>query len=237
MKQFVFPILSVFFVAVCLTACKEETVIPDAYQSDREYFPLTPGSWIEYAVDSIVHIENDPEPCKDSVLRYSFFLREEVDTPFIDGQGDLAYRIMRYKRSDTLQPWTFSGLWSSKKTDQAAQRVEDNVRIVKLSFPFDRRSSWNGNAYNTLIPESYRYDDIGVPYRLGSLSFEATTLVVQNDFITSISATVKSERFAKGIGLIEKYSKDVRLLYGCGSASVIDDGLEYSQRAIAFGKD
>lgn len=218
-------------------ACTRETLEPSAYTEELTYFPLRTGDWIRYQVDSIVHAENDASPCQDSLVAYRFEVLEKVGQSFIDGEGELAYRIERFRRQDSLQEWVIDGVWVAKRTDYSAQRVENNQRFVKMSFPFDRRSTWNGNAYNSLAPESYRYEDIGSGYSYGGFGFPATVRVLQNDFQTSIGAIVKWEIYAKDVGMVEKYWKDVKLLYGCGNVPVIDEGLEYTMKLLDYGSE
>ncbi|MFM9027557.1 MAG: hypothetical protein ACKOQ6_06130 [Bacteroidota bacterium] len=223
-----------FLFLLFLLSCGDEVLVPSTYLQEREYFPLVTGNWIRYQVDSIVHIDNELDACEDSVNRFHFEILETVDYPFVDGEQDTAYRIARFRRTDSLQNWSFCSMWTSKLKQSGAERVEDNLRFVKLSFPFDRRATWNGNAYNNQDPETYKYEEIGFSRSINSIVFPATVKVLQNDFVTSIGATVKWEIYARGIGMVEKYVKDVRLLYGCGASPVIDDGLEYSLKVLDY---
>lgn len=228
-----------FLIAVASTtlfSCGDDEVIPTDSSTGYTYFPLKQSSWIIYDVDSIVHLDNDDAFGQDtSVERYDFQIREIIDSSFIDGEQDTAWRVSRYKRLNDSLPWEFQNVWVSKRTLVNAQRVENNIRFVKLAFPPTLRATWNGNAYNYFPSEEYFYDNIHTPLQLQGLTFDSTLTVIQNDFQSNVNRIVKKEKYAAGVGLIEKDLDSLRLTINFGGLLILN-GLEYSQKINSFGQ-
>jgi len=138
-----------FGITLCIYSCKEDHVEPTLNQVYKSYFPMVKGFYVDYDVDSVVHLEDDDIYNMDtSILSFHFQLREQVDSQFIDPTGDTTYTILRYHRDADSLPWDFINVWTAKVTNTSAQKVEDNVRFIKLAFPINFRQTWNGNAFN-----------------------------------------------------------------------------------------
>src|SRR5437868_5456454 len=91
------------FALVLFSSCNDETE-KDPGSTEAEslyrYFPLKEGNYIVYHVDSIIHSyiddsTNNPDSLIDT---FQYEVKEVVDSDFIDGEGDLAWRITRYQR-------------------------------------------------------------------------------------------------------------------------------------------
>lgn len=63
--------------------------------------------------------------------------------------------------------------WASNKTVTAAEKVEENVRFVKLAFPVKDEQVWNGNAQNTLDGWNYSYQFFDRPRTVGGITFDS----------------------------------------------------------------
>lgn len=233
-KALFFPIGLV--AALFWSGCKDDSVNPSMESSYIDYFPLYPGSWIVYDADSVVHLDGDDVNGVDTMIeRYSFQIREVVDSSYIDAESDTAYRISRFRRESDSLPWNFQNLWIAKRTPISGQRVEDNIRFVKLSFPIDTRTTWNGNAYNFFPEELYYYGNVHVPYSIQSLSFDSTVTVIQNDFNSSVSRINKQEIYAIDVGLIERRFDSLRVRMNGGGVLILN-GTVYSQKINSYGR-
>ncbi|MGD1844835.1 MAG: hypothetical protein ACFB10_05520 [Salibacteraceae bacterium] len=122
-------------------ACKDKSGEPEDLGYD--YFPVETGHWVEYKVDSIVY-----DPFNQSIDTFQFFLREEIAGEFQDLEGRSTLRIERFKRENDTLAWRLIDVWTANRTSTTAERVEENERIVKLSFPVRLNQQWNGNAFN-----------------------------------------------------------------------------------------
>lgn len=227
--------INLFFISVCLLfSCKKSETIPETLSRDKDYFPLQKGYWIEYEVDSIIHLDNDDRFLVDtSIESYHFFIREEVDSFFTDGMGEQAWYLSRYKRTADTLPWTYTSRWTAKLKSSSAEKVEENQRFIKLSFPFNLRIQWNGNAYNQLPEENYSYDDLYVPSSFNGFQFDSSVTVVQNDFSSTINTVYKIEKYAPRVGMIYKQTDSVRTAT-LPSSRIILNGYEYKARVTNF---
>ena len=228
------PKYSILIMLVAMTSCKNEKLDPSRSVLGYEYFPLATGQWTEYQVDSIVHLDIDDAFELDTAIRYySYQVREVVDTPFTDAENEQAFVILRYRRDNDSLPWSFSGLWTAKVTSVSAQRVEDNIRFVRMKFPIKSGDTWNGNAYNFFPMEEYTYEDLYVPGQWGSLYFDSTVTVLQNEFVSNINRVYKKEIYAAGTGLVFKQLDSVKTTI-TPNGVIILNGTEYSQVITSY---
>lgn len=227
-KRISFRIISILAIVALVVSCAKETAITTKFDLDRSYFPLETGYWIEYTADSIFHSNIDDVYLLDTSIKvYNFQVKEVVDTPFIDATGDTAFVIQRYRRDNDTLPWTFTSLWTEKKNSASAERVEENIRFVKLDFPFSFYKKWDGNAYNTFGEEDYSYEDIYSPKTYNALRFDSSVTVLQNDFISSINRIEKREVYAPRVGMIFKQLDSLNTVI-TPNGVVILNGVEYN---------
>lgn len=228
-------VFSIFSFVLAITfSCKDDVVVAPVSNLYFDYYPIDTGYWIEYSVDSIVHLDNDDILLIDtSKSIYHFFIQENIDSSFIDGEGQKAMVVSRYKRDADTLPWVFSTLWTSKVTNSSLQRIEDNRRYVRLSFPFSPIAKWNGNAYNELAAEEYSYEEIYSPAIYSTLTFDSTVTVDQNIFYSNINRIVKKEVYANHVGLIYKILDSVGVA-NTTNGQIILSGLEYRQTVINY---
>jgi len=234
-KTFVVLLSGVVFFLI--NSCSDDTVLPSKAALYAGFYPLQQGSWIAYDVDSIVHLDNDDYYDLDtSIESYHFQVKEQIDSSFIDGVGELTYRISRYRRLNDTLPWSFMNLWTAKRTLSSVQRVEDNIRYVKMAFPIDKRKTWNGNAYNMFEEEDYSYADIYSSLSMGGFTFDSTVTVVQNDFVSNINRILKKEIYANHIGMIYKQRDSLNTLNLPSGSVLILNGFEYKLTVNSYLK-
>lgn len=203
--------------AVLLICCKRET---EEYnlniQEQQQYFPLVPQQSVIYQVDSIVY----DFAAGGGQLRDSFttFIKETVGDTFSDASGVLHRRIERYKKNNINQPWLFDRNWSATLTETQAIRTEDNLRFLRLVFPMDRRSEWNGNLWiNTELEVSikgdrirpfvnwnYEVDSIDIKRQVGEFTFDSTLVITEVDENNIIERRLSRAIYAKHVGLVFK---------------------------------
>ena len=138
----------VFFVILVsvLTGCKKETDISD-YDYGYNYLPDDSGRFVIYKVDSVIY--ND----FDNSRRYStIYLKEKIGEQFTDNLGRTAKKILRYYSDTLTTQWELFNVDYLVKTDLVAERVEDNLRYIKMVFPNDVNKKWLGNKLITAPP-------------------------------------------------------------------------------------
>ena len=207
-KNILFLILMVFIFA----ACKKKTATVDM---KTDYFPLKVGSWIIYDVDSTYY---------DDFLmthhKHHFQLKELIADAFTDLQGNAAFRVERYERDSASQTFQIKNVCSENIVNNQAQRVENNLRFVKMVFPPQTTVSWKGNIYiqpdltsiytKFLGDWDYQYSFVEAPNTFGGNSFSATATVVANDeLVPGLQQTTFIETYARNVGLVYYHHKFV----------------------------
>lgn len=197
------PICLMLFIFSCK---KGESDFTPEYKYD--YFPVDTGFYVIYDVDSITFDNNFNPPLSDT---NSYQIREYYESVFIDNQGREATRIERYSRKDSTQSWRIKNAWYAVLNQTSAERVEENLRFIKLVFPPANDETWDGNKFLNITSDISYYEDweyemseVGNSYSINGLSFDETLLVSHIDEENLIEKTFSTERYARGVGLIEK---------------------------------
>lgn len=203
--------------------------------SIQDYFPLQTGKYITYQLDSLIYI---PFSTRDTTI--SYLVKYEIDSLITDNIGRPAYRIYRYNRRNTTQPWIPDATFLSVATNFQIEFIENNLRFIKLQQPINETISWKGNAYidtysaNSLLKYldnwDYSYSHIHESCVINSVQYNDAITVNQRDEIIGNPDDPNSyseinfgeEKYAKGIGLI--YKKFTHKEYQPGNGGYIADG-------------
>jgi hypothetical protein len=187
-----------------VTSCKEEST--DPLTIDMSYYPLEAGRYIIYDVDSTGYSSFD-----GSIITSSYQIMEELDSPFIDNEGNEAFRIIRSRRESESSAWRVTDIWTTNLTDHTAEKVEENLRFIKLDFPVNLHRRWYGNAkiqadssLEWLNGWVYEYTSVHEPLAINGNTFDSTLTVVQHDEQNLIEQVIYIEQYAAGVGLIYK---------------------------------
>lgn len=196
-------------VALFVYSCKKDQ--PASVDLGYRYFPNNVGHYVIYEVDSTVY-----DPFTHDTVESRYQVKEVVESIFQDNLNRPTMRIERYKRNynpnipyDSL-PWVLADVWSANRTTTGAERFEENQRFLRLVFPAKKDVTWNGNEYNTIGEWKYKYDDVDFPCTINNVHFDSTLLVTQiADTANRLNYRYYRERYALGVGLIEKTVTDV----------------------------
>jgi len=118
-------------------------------------------------------------------------------------------------------------VWYENLLDTKAEKVEENIRYIKLVFPVKEGKSWDGNAYNTLGTWNYTYTDVDVPLIINNNTFDSTLTVLQLDNPLLISYEHSEEQYARGVGMIYKQ-------YTFLDYQNIQPGLEFTMQVSSY---
>jgi len=217
-KQCVCVILVIF-----LFSCKKER---DDYNLHYEYFPVDIGSWVIYKVDSI-----DYNDFTGNVDTFRFYIKEIIESHFPDNEGRLTLRIERYVKYENDTAWDIKNVWKANRLNQRAEKVEENVRFIKMVFPILHNKTWDGNAFNFLNPQEYSYGAIHQPHTLNGFTFDSTVTVLQGKEMTLFTEKEAYEVYAKHIGCI--YMKR-KVLNKMANGTIIS-GYDYVYEALEWG--
>lgn len=202
------------FIALLLfvvSGCNKTETGTISYQ--YEYYPYQVGHYVAYDVDSIAYSYSNPKYFRDTV---HYQLKEEITDTFYDNENQLSYRLELSRRNTPAEGWSIWKVWYIKPTATNMQKVEDDVRFIKLVFPPHENETWNGNLY---VPTSDNYDiyrnwnytstAVHQPYSINGLSFDSTITVTEVDEEDVITKTLRREVYAKHVGLIYQEWEDL----------------------------
>ena len=225
-KTFLFSVL----VGTLITAnsCKKDTIqLPEP--SYREYFNDAVGSYIIYACDSIIY-----DDFNQTIDTNSFLIKEYFQSTFVDNSGRNAIRVERWKKPVDSMNWFLKDVWTLVKTEVQVEKVEEDVRFIKLVFPVRESLQWNINALNSLDARTVAYSKVHEAFSTDSMQFDSTITVENTDPVNLVSEYRNTEVFAKNAGMIYKKFVDVKYVV---PTNEIKSGLVFTMKAIEIGTE
>lgn len=201
--------LKILPIALLFAACDKSDLyqLPPVEKIGCQYFPLDSGAWRDF---SVVEIKIDEPIALFDTLQY--IVRERFGGIFIDNIGDTLRQIERFRRTNGSETWQRMNTWLAYVNGTEVIQIEENTRIVKMQLPLTVGKQWNGNAYNrtdTLQKYQFRVDSIDCPAAVGRFRFDSVLTVSQKNELTAISKVLVAERYAAGIGMVEKIQIDI----------------------------
>ena len=208
------PIFLLFILV--LPACGDrQTATPKPDNTDHyAYFPLQIGKYVVYAVDSVVY---DFGPGGETVqLASQTLVREEITDTLRDNTGQLQFKIERSERPNADSTWVLRSITTAAFTGSQVIRTEDNYRFLKLIFPMDKRSEWDGNLWIDQEREveiagermrpftnwHYEVDSIDIPSQIGAFAFDSVLVVTEADDNNVIERRFSRVKYAKHVGIV-----------------------------------
>ncbi len=205
----------IILLVLALAACDRQIALPKPQGAEQyAYFPLEIGKYVVYAVDSVVY---DFSEAGGTALDSSRTLvREVVSDTLRDNTGRLLYQIERYERAGDTVAWTLRSITSAERSSTQAIRTENNLRFLKLIFPMDRRSEWDGNLWIDENREieiagermrpftnwQYEVDSIDIPGLIGQFAFDSVLVVTEADDNNVIERRFSRVKYAKHVGVV-----------------------------------
>ena len=206
-----------------ISSCKPINYIDEDYHS--KYFPVELNQEKEFLVTNINHSSFG----KDTV---TYYLKEVISEKFLNLEGDSAYRIERFWKTDSMDNYEIKDIWVANKSLNFAQLVEENIRFTKLIFPFDVNVVWDGNAFNNQQSQEYRIESINIPFTVNGLSFDSSITVIQNYKSNLLEYENSKEIYVIGVGLV--YKEDIEVLINSADSNDFSQGYEFYQELIEF---
>jgi hypothetical protein len=208
---------------IIISSCKPINYVNEDYHS--KYFPIELNQEKEFLVTNINHSSFG----KDTV---TYYLKEVISEKFLNLEGDSAYRIERFWKTDSIDNYEIKDIWVANKSLNFAQLVEENIRFTKLIFPFDVNVVWDGNAFNNQQSQEYRIESINIPYNVNGLSFDSSITVIQNYKSNLLEYENSKEIYVIGVGLV--YKEEIEVLINSADSNDFSQGYEFYQELIEF---
>lgn len=227
-------------------SCEKQTDTSD-YDIGYNYLPDDSGSFVIYQVDSIIYDDFD-----NSRRNRTIYLKEKIGEQFTDNLGRQAKKILRYYSDTMTTVWELFNVDYLVKNDLTAERVEDNLRYIKLVFPNDVNKKWLGNKYITIPPpyiidtsnyylNDWKYTIVNRDryYDNGRKIFDSTMLVSHIQDSSAITKTYSIERYARSVGLVyrEFWIVTGQINIGAPWEDRAQKGFILRQYAIDYGKE
>lgn len=224
-RIFTYLHLFIFTLIISCNSDNEGVITPNL---NHNYAGLEVGKFVVYTVDSIFF-----NNFNNSIDTFQFQIKEKIESQFIDLEGDEAFRIERFKKQIDSTKWVLKDVWDAKLVTTNYQKVEENVRFIKLTFPIRINNDWNGNIKNNLGKQQYEYTAIHQPEIIGGFSLDSVTTVLQLDDVNLITQNFFEEKFAANIGLV--YKKELSRQRTNLSAAWL--GKDVTMTLFAYGKE
>lgn len=217
-------------------SCKKDTEVIKV-DLGYEYFPSTIGNYIIYQVDSLYY--NDFTSTIDT---FNFQIKEKITENFTDLSNRETQRIERFYRKNEADDWLLKDVWFANKTGNTAEKVEENIRYVKLIFPLKKNINWNGNRFNNLGEQNYTLLKLHETFKIDNLKFDSIVYISQQNDSNLIDKKVAYEIYAKHIGLVYKkqidiHDKEAVINYTLPLDLRANSGFKVIYKAINYGKD
>ncbi len=146
MKKFTFLIVFALFASFMFFGCvkNEDTTlkIDNAY----EYFPIKVGKYKVFQVDSIVY-DTLPGGKAVKIDSIRFFQKEVIVDTFVNQIGGTVFRIERFERRKSTEPWLLKDVLSCERNSKQAIRSDQGLRLLKMPFPLRKRQTWKSTVY------------------------------------------------------------------------------------------
>lgn len=217
---------SAILLVLTLLSCKKDNSIDFHF----EYFGMEEGRYIIYDVVEIVH--DDALNQHDTTI---YQLKTYWADTFVDNQGRPAREFWRYVRPTSNDPWVLQDIWTGVHDGIRAELVEENQRVVKLVFSPTQNKEWDANAYNMNGEQICYYRAIHGDTTIDNTSFDPTLVVEQDQFNSLIDSVRRYEMYAKGIGMILKYERDLHYQINNQSQIYLNEGTERYYRFVETG--
>ncbi len=217
MRLFRFHALSGVFAllgAIALCSGCDPTFAPPSGPSAEGWYPLQQGRSWTFAVDTIHYREiggNDTAHWE---------VREQLGAPFADLTGGTSYVLERYRRADSSLPWRYLATANVRWANGQLQRQDNNLNTIKLVGTMQSGQSWNGhipladlssiptaescNNWRFLEGWTYRYSNLDSTVVLTGMVLDSVLTVRQAGEQNLIEHNDGFERYARGIGMVER---------------------------------
>lgn len=180
-------------------ACRKDTYETYTRNSDEAYYNDSIGTYSIFEVNEIIF-----DDFSNSSDTFSYQLLEQNESVFTDNLGRKATKIDRYKRVSDTSLWNYQNSCYSVSDRNMVERVEDNKRFIKLSFPVTVDAVWNSNAYNLDNAINVFYGIIDKPYNQDTFKFKKALSVESTSINNNFRERSFKEIYAQGIGLVYK---------------------------------
>ena len=229
LKNIFYSIPIVCITIIIIGSCNKQEYDSNLY---HEYFGFSEGRYIDYNVMEVNHDANAAITHDTSIYQ----LRTLISDTIVDNIGRTCRKFIRYRKDSVGADWSVSDVWSAVIDGGRAELVEENLRLIKMGFPVHMGTKWKENAFNInasdYAPE-FSYTRIHAPLDFNGISYDSTAHIEKKGNLSYVDYNIHKEIYAKNIGLISKYYKDLKI--NIGDTLNITSGKELIYECIGYG--
>jgi hypothetical protein len=219
-------------------SCSTSEISPERIVSGKEFYPIEKGNFWIYKVDTIDY------SFAGDTTRGSYFIKELIADSLYQQEGSTVYKIEIYRTADTTLAWAIDSVWSIRADGDKIIKTENNRPLVKLRFPLQEGSRWDGNQFNTQQDSNsvfwYTVRNLNKSAVFNDQNV-ASVEIVQKIDSNCINKSEFREVYYRGIGL--GYKRRSFIQYSqvgedpCGQIPKIEIGYTKTFTLISKGKD
>ncbi|MEI6508982.1 MAG: hypothetical protein WCO54_10910 [Bacteroidota bacterium] len=222
---------SVFIILVFMFSCSSNKDDGSSIDLGYNYFPVEAGHvWI-YDVDSFGYDNNTDSTVIDTTY-YQY--KEATSESMIDDIGKPAIKVERYFRKHDSDTWQSANTWIMSRDNLRAQKVQDNIRYVKLVFPLNASKTWDGNMFNNIGQAYYDILYFDQPSFVNGKMFDKTVMVREDSITNFIDEIKRYSLYARNVGLISFTSDSLNTQSRSKGPGTKSKGFRYRIRLRSF---
>lgn len=183
-----------------VSSCKKDEYETYKGNNDISYYNLKVGAYVTYDVTEIIY-----DDFTNSIDTSVYEIKEYNESVYTDNLGRKGIKLDRYTKNKTTGLWDYLNSYYSINGVHSIERVEENKRMIKLSFPVTTDAVWNSNSLNMDNAINVFYGLIHKKYQQDAFKFESVISVESANVINSFRERSFREIYAKNIGLVFKY--------------------------------
>lgn len=187
-----------------LNSCRKDVFDLTKREIGMYYINQTNKYSFLYHVEEIIY--NDFFNTIDTL---NYQILEVNDTFFNDNLNLPILRIEKYKRNNDSSKWVFLETVGSRLSNYKYERIENNTKKIKLSFPITFETIWNTNTFNSNNNLLVYYNEINTKKTVNNSTYDSVLVVKSDPISNQSSEKLYEEIYAKNIGLL--YSNLVSL--------------------------
>jgi hypothetical protein len=185
---------------VLISSCKKDHPSPDLGYG---YFPDNVGHYVIYQIDSTA---KDDRVGFDTT--YHFQIKEVIQSIYTDNTGRPTMRLERFRKNYdpnvpyNSQQWVGPRIYAANLTKTTGERLEENIRYTRITFPVKLGTKWNANANNTLEGWESSFTAIDNPETVNGSAFDSVATVEEILDTNIVSYKWAIAKYAKHVGLV-----------------------------------
>lgn len=218
-----------FVLTVLLFSCKKQKDLSVPEVQSGNFYPLVKGNYRLYQVAKT----NFKLLGK---VDSSFQLKELFSESFTGLDGQIHFKLLRYKKRMNTDSLSLDSVWSAQRMgEDKVLVVENNQAVLKLFLPLFNGRTWNGNLHNDKFPEVFTVSNLNSPWE----TYPKTVTIVERNDTNLLKRSYRVSIYAENIGLVYRENRELNFSasgddFGKG---IITDGVIVSQKLISHGTE